>query len=129
MKGNIRKRGENQGWQLTVWTGSKKPDGSPIRHYETVKGSRADAEVRMRELLTTMDKGIYRPPVKFTVENILHQWLDGYCKTNCSERTQGGYESVIRLHLAPSLGHIPLKDLQPRTIQSCYQQQIAVWSR
>ncbi|GAI75439.1 unnamed protein product [marine sediment metagenome] len=119
MKGNIRKRGDNQGWQLTIYTG-RKPDGTPKRHYETVRGSEAEAQRRLRELLTTMDKGTYAPPTKHTVEEILKQWLEGYCKTNCSMRTCDGYEGVAKLHLIPSLGHILLKDLQPRTIQSCY---------
>ncbi len=119
MKGNIRKRGEKQGWQLTIYVG-KKPDGKPIRHFETVHGRKSDAQRRLRELLTSMDKGAYAPPTRYTVKEILYQWLGSYCKTNCSMRTCDGYESVSRLHLVPSLGHVPLKDLQPRTIQSCY---------
>lgn len=119
MKGNIRKRKEGQGWQLTIYVG-KKPDGRPIRHYETVRGSEADAQRRLREILTRLDKGIYARPTKHSVEDILDQWLDGYCKTNCSPRTCDGYESVARLHLIPEIGHVLLKDLQPRTIQSCY---------
>jgi integrase len=119
MKGNIRRRGDKQGWQITVWTG-KKPDGKPIRHYETVRGSKADAQRRLRELLTSMDKGSYVPPTKYTVKDILYQWLEGYCKTNCQQRTIDGYESAARRHLVSSLGHIQLKDLQPRTIQICY---------
>ena len=120
MKGNIRKRGDNQGWLLTIYTGSKKPDGTPIRQYKTIRGSRSDAEREMREILTRMDKGTYAPPTKYTVEEILKQWLDGYCKTNCSMRTCDGYEGVAKLHLVPVLGHILLKDLQPRAIQSHY---------
>lgn len=120
MKGNIRKRGENQGWQICVYTGDKTPDGKPIRHFETVRGSKADAQRRLREILTSMDKGSYAPPTKHTVGQLLKEWLDGYCRTNCSMRTCDGYESVARLHLVPSLGHVPLGDLQPRTIQSCY---------
>jgi len=117
MKGNIRKRGK--GWQLTIWAGQK-PDGKPTRHYETVRGSKADAQRRLREILTNIDKGSYAPPNKYVVKYILYQWLEGYCRTNCSMRTCEGYESVARLHLVPRLGHIQLKDLQPRTIQSCY---------
>ncbi|MFC2045589.1 tyrosine-type recombinase/integrase [Chloroflexota bacterium] len=120
MKGNIRKRGEKQAWQITVWTGDKKSDGKPIRHFETVRGRKSDAQRRLRELLTNLDKGTYTPPTTYTVKDILYQWLDSYCRTKCTPRTTDGYESVARLHLVPSLGHILLKDLQPRTIQSCY---------
>ena len=119
MKGNIRKRGDKQGWQLCIYVG-KKPDGRPIRHYETVRGRKSDAQARLRELLTSMDKGTYAPPTRHTVGQLLHDWLGSYCKTNCQQRTTDGYESVARLHLTPSLGHVPLKDLQSRTIQSCY---------
>jgi len=119
VKGNIRQRKENQGWQLTVYTG-RKPDGRPIRHYETVRGSEADAQRRLRELLTSMDKGVYAPPTRYTVKEILYQWLEGYCKTNCSMQTCDGYEFIVRHHLVPLLGHLLLKDLQPRTIQSRY---------
>lgn len=120
MKGNIRKRKEGQGWQITVYTGSRKPDGRPIRQYETVRGPRCDAEKRLREILTTMDKGTYAPPTKHTVEQLLKDWLAGYCKTKCTMRTCDGYESVALLHLIPALGHVPLKNLQPRDIQSHY---------
>ena len=119
MKGNIRRRGEHQGWQITIWTG-KKPDGSPIRHYETVNGSKADAQRRLRELLTDIDKSIYVTPTKYTVKDIIDQWLDGYCKTNCQSRTYDGYEAAARLYIVPSLGHILMKDLQPKAIQSSY---------
>ena len=73
MKGNIRKRGHNQGWQLTIYTGDKKPDGRPIRHYETVRGSEADAQRRLRESLTTTDKGKYAPPTQCKPEATPHQ--------------------------------------------------------
>lgn len=119
MKGNIRKRGDNQGWQITIWTG-RKPDGRPIRHYETIRGTKADAQRRLRELLSGMDKGIPIPTTgRLTVKELLDQWLSGYCKTNCQQRTQDGYESIIRNHLAP-LSHVRLRDLQPQVIQAHY---------
>jgi len=93
MKGNLRKRTDNGGWQITLWTGTR-PDGKPQRHYETVKGRKSDAQRRLRELLTSMDKGTYTPPSQMTVAQLLNTWLEGYCKTNCSLRTQYGYETA-----------------------------------
>ena len=119
MKGNIRKRGDNQGWQLTIWTG-RKPDGKPIRHYETVRGTKADAQRRLRELLSGMDRGISIPTTgRLTLGELLDQWLTGYCKTNCQQRTQDGYESIVKNHLTP-LSHLKLKDLQAQAIQAHY---------
>ena len=48
------------------------------------------------------------------------QWLEGYVKTNCSQRTLDGYQSIIQRHLIPALGHVQLKQLQPSTIQGYY---------
>jgi len=119
MKGNIRKRSKNGGWQITIWTGTK-PDGKPQRHYETVRGRKSDAQRRLRELLTNIDKGAYTPPSHITVAELLNQWLVGYCKAHCSPRTQEGYESIIRNHLVPALGHIKLEELKVCSIQAFY---------
>lgn len=117
MKGSIRKRGS--GWQITIWTGQK-PDGSPTRYYEAVKGTKADAQRRCRELLGSMDRGIPIPTGRLTVEQHLNQWLSGYVKTKCCQRTQDGYTTVVRVHLIPNLGHIQLRQLQPQAIQAYY---------
>jgi len=117
MRGNIRRRSNN--WQLTVWTG-KKPNGRPQRHFETIKGSKQDAQRRLRELLTALDKGAYTPPSHITVAELLSQWLAAYCRTHCSPRTQDGYASMIRRHIVPAVGHIKLEDLKSRMIQTLY---------
>ena len=119
MKGNLRKRTDNGGWQITIWTG-KKADGKPQRHFETVKGRKSDAQRRLRELLTTIDKGTYTPPSRMMLAELLQHWMEGYCKTNCCQRTQDGYDTEIRCHLVPKLGHIPISELQTRTIQAFY---------
>ncbi len=49
-----------------------------------------------------------------------HQWLEGYVKTNCSQCTLDGYQTIIELHLIPALGDIQLKQLQPPIIQGYY---------
>lgn len=118
MRGNILKRG--QSWRITIYPGGKRPDGNPNRHFETFRGTKTGAERRLRELLTSMDKGTYAAPTRHTVKQMFQEWIEGYCRTNCSSRTTDGYESVARLHIEPTLGHILLKDLQPRVIQSCY---------
>jgi integrase len=50
----------------------------------------------------------------------LNQWLDGYVKTNCSQRTLDGYQSIIERHLIPALGDTQLKHLHPQMIQAYY---------
>jgi len=55
-----------------------------------------------------------------TVADLLKQWLDGYVKTNCSQRTYDGYEAIIEHHLIPALAHYQLKQLHAQVIQAYY---------
>ncbi len=119
MRGHIRQKSRGS-WQITIDTGIG-PDGERHRHFETVHSSRkSDAQKRLTELLASLDKGVYTPPGRLTLAEHLHNWLEGYVKTNCSQRTLDGYQSIIDCHLIPGLGHIQLKQLQPRVIQAYY---------
>jgi len=118
MRGSIRSKGKNS-WQLQIYTGTG-PDGKPRRHFETVRGRKGDAQRRLTELLSSLDKGVYIPPGRLTVAEHLNQWLAGYVKTNCSQRTLDGYQSIIERHLIPALGNTQLKQLHPQIIQGYY---------
>jgi len=118
MRGSIREKSKGS-WQIQIYTGVR-PDGKPRRHFETVRGRKGDAQRRLTELLSSLDNGVYTPPGKLTVAEHLNQWLDGYVKTNCSQRTFDGYQSIIQRHLIPVLGHIQLKRLNAQSIQSYY---------
>ena len=85
-----------------------------------MKGRKGDAQRRLTELLASLDRGIYTSPGKLTVAEHLGNWLDGYVKTNCSQRTLDGYQSIVEHHLIPALGHILLKQLTLQTIQAYY---------
>jgi integrase len=118
MRGYIRPQGERS-WQITVDL-SAGADGKRRRHFETVRGRKSDAQRRLNELLVSLEKGIYVRPGRLTVAEHLHNWLEGYVKTNCSQRTLDGYTSIIENHLIPNLGHVQLKHLQPQAIQEYY---------
>ena len=120
MRGSIRSKGKNS-WQLQIYTGPG-PDGKPRRHFETVRGRKGDAQRRLTELLTSLDKGIYTPPGRLTLAEHLKNWLQGYVKTNCSQRTLDGYQAIIEGHLIPNLGHHQLKQLNQQMIQAYYGQ-------
>ena len=93
MRGNIRQRGKHS-WQIQLYAGPG-PDGKPRRHYETIRGRKGDAQRRLVELLTSLDKGIYTPPGKLTLAQHLRNWLEGYVRTNCGIRTLESYQSII----------------------------------
>jgi integrase len=118
MRGSIRSKGKNS-WQIQIYTGLG-PDGKHRRHFETIRGRKGDAQRRLTELLTSLDKGVYTPPGKLTVADLLNQFLQGYVKTNCSIRTLDATQSIAERHLIPYLGHILLRQLTPQAIQAYY---------
>jgi integrase len=120
MRGSIRQKGK-WSWQIQIYTG-KGLDGKSKRHFETVKGRKGDAQKRLTELLASLDKGVYTPPGRRTLADLLNQWLQGYVKTNCSIRTLESYQSTVERHLIPALGDVQLKQLQPAMIQEYYGQ-------
>jgi len=118
MRGSIREKSKGS-WQIQIYTGTG-PDGKLHRHFETVRGRKGDAQRRLTELLSSLDKGVYTPPGRLTVAEHLHQWLEGYVKTNCSQKTLDGYENIAQHHLIPTLGQVQLKSLHPQAIQGYY---------
>ena len=75
---------------------------------------------RMRELEYGLDHGVSIPSGDITVETYLKDWLEGYVKVKCSQRTYDGYGSIIRRHLIPALGHLQLRRLQPEMVEAYY---------
>ncbi|MFC1968609.1 tyrosine recombinase XerC [Chloroflexota bacterium] len=118
MRGSIRLKNKNS-WQIQVYTGTG-PDGKYQRHFETIHGRKSDAQKRLNELLVSLEKGVYTPLGRLTVAEHLHNWLEGYVKTNCHVRTLDGYQSIVERHLIPALGQVQLKHLHPQAIQSYY---------
>ena len=55
MKGSIRRRSKNS-WELTIDLG-RDVSGKRRRKFINIKGSKAEADRRLREILASMDKG------------------------------------------------------------------------
>jgi len=118
MKGCITER--NGSFRLKVSLGKNPQTDKYESYYETYHGNITGARKRLREILTELDKGTFVKPTKETVADYLNNWLQDYAKPNCSPRTFESYDMIVRLHLIPSLGSIPLLSLQPQNIQRYY---------
>ena len=116
--GSITQAGKNS-WRIQIYAG-KGLDGKYRRYTETIRGLKRDARERLNELLPSLSNGIYIPPGRLTVAEHLRSWLNGYVRTNCSQRTLDGYEAIVEHHLIPALGHIQLRQLQAQAIQAYY---------
>jgi integrase len=118
MKGSIRERGDS--YQIRISLGKDPQTGKYSTYSETVSGPKREAEKRLRAILTEIDKGSFIEPGKVILKDYLSQWLRDYVKANLSAKTYERYESIVRVHLVPSLGHIQLFKLRPDHIQKLY---------
>ena len=123
MKGSIRKRGRNS-WAVIVDLPRDPQTHKRHQQWHTAHGTKKDAERALRELLHSLDTGSYIDPTKLTVGQYLSQWLESYAMVNTSPRTAEGYQMIIRRHLIPVLGAIPLAQLQPLHLQNYYAQKL-----
>ncbi len=94
--------------------------GNRRRKFVNVKGTKAEAQKKLRDLLTSLDKGLPLDTSKATVGQFLEIWLHDYAETNTSPRTVEGYREKVHSYIIPHMGHIPLIKLTPQHIQSLY---------
>jgi integrase len=123
MRGHIEKRGKNS-YSCRVSLG-KDDSGKYKFHWETVIGNKKDAEKHLSEMYSKLDKGTFIKPTKTTLSEYLERWLTDYVKPNLGPRTYEGYESIIRCHLTPDLGRVPLSQLKPQHLQKYYAMKLA----
>ena len=115
MKGGIRQRSPGT-WQLNVYLG-RGADGHHKRNWETVRGTKADAQRRLRELLAELERGV-KPPERVLLKDWLQTWVTEHVATNRSATTVERYEGIMRRQIVPALGHIELSKLTPFQVQS-----------
>jgi integrase len=119
MKGHIRKRSKNS-WSIVIDVGKDPVTGKRKQQWHTVTGTKRDAERLLREMLVDMEKGTYVKPNRLTLGDWLNQWLNDYVAIHLTPSTIESYSYIVRQHLIPGLGSIPLAQLRPYHIQDYY---------
>ena len=119
-EGNITKRGKKS-WRLKFEKGRDDNDNRLIG-YETFRGSKKDAKIRLTEILESRNKGSFVDRTVMTVGDYLKQWLADHAVHSVSRKTFERYSEIIGKHLVPALGAKKLSDLKPLAIQSYYSQ-------
>src|SRR3954469_9399644 len=112
-------KGEDGRWHGFVSMGKKDKGRRDRRHVSGAK--RADVVAKVRAIEATRDAGMVeaagRPP---TVGEWLDHWLDKIAASRVRARTLESYESIVRLHLRPGIGHHRLDRLQPEHLERLY---------
>ena len=124
MRGHIEKRGKNS-YSIAISLGKDTDTGKYKYQWTTVKGTKKETEKRLSELLHQLDNGTFIKPGKTTLAEYLERWLKDYAWPNLAPRTAEGYQYIVRSHLIPSLGQIPLTQLKPEHLQRLYSEKLS----
>jgi integrase len=116
-QGSIEKHEGKQGvtWRLRYVVGYIEK-GWPIQRRCTVKGTKWEAEAKLRELQTEVDKGTYIEPNKTTLAEFLRKWLP-VCEPGLAKTTFHRYRAYVDQHIIPALGNVPLQKLTVLQVQ------------
>ena len=124
MRGHLVKRSPSS-WTVVTELGRDPQTGKRKQQWQSVKGSKKQAEKVLADLLHRLDTGDFVKPTRRTVADFLRQWLKDYAWPNLAPRTAEGYEHIINQHIIPSLGSLTLSRLTPQHLQQYYSEKLA----
>lgn len=111
----IRKR-SSRSWEITIFLG-RDENGKRERQYKTVRGTKAEALQKQREMQYAIDRGIIPTKVSYKISEWLDKWMEDKVTPFRKEKTIDRYEGIIRLHIKPALGHTDITKLTPSDVQ------------
>lgn len=121
MRGTVIKRGGK--WSVVLDLGVELVDGRRRRKRQWHSGYRTwkEADQARIKLLAALDQGTYVAPSKLTVAEYLERWLVEAAKPRVAGTTYDRYVDLVRGHLIPALGTLPLAKLTPLHVQEAYR--------
>ena len=119
MQGHITKRSKDS-WSVVIELGRDPLTGKRRQMWATVRGTKREAERELVKRLAERDQGMSVPSAKTTVGEYLTSWLATYAEGAVAPTTYRRYEQLLRVHVVPVIGAIPLQRLEPLHVQGVY---------
>lgn len=113
-EGNIYRRADGR-WEARLRVGYR--NGKRARRSVFGK-TRAEVAGKLRTIILAHEQGTLEAPARLTVGQFLAQWLEDSARPKLRPRTFATYSQVIRSHVDPGLGRVPLRRLSPQHVQS-----------
>jgi integrase len=85
--------------------------------------TRKEVQEKLKVALRELEQGALVTGPQQTVSQYLNEWLKVH-KQAVRPRTYERYEAIVRLHLAPTLGKIPLQKLTGQHLQRLYTEKL-----
>ena len=77
------------------------------RHWETIGTNKKEAEERLAQRITEIQKGAFHSSrSKISLRQYSDRWLDDYAKVNLKASTLKSYKQNLSNHILPIMGHI-----------------------
>lgn len=118
--GHIRPRKRKNGQKVFQLVAELPPDpltGKRQRKYDTVTGSKKDAEAALRKLLEDIQRGEYVNRSNITIAEWMPDWFDLYVKDGISPVTQKSYIDNMNRYIFPLLGNVRIQELTTNQVQ------------
>ncbi|MFH1141149.1 MAG: site-specific integrase [Chloroflexota bacterium] len=119
MRGSLRQRARGS-WSLKVEL-PRGPDGKRRQLFETFAGNKKAADARLAELIASANDGYVIRPERVTVGELMGLWLQDHA-AQVRASTIEGYSKKVRRHIAPALGNLALRALEPSHVQALYRE-------
>lgn len=120
MRGHIRKRSKGS-WTVVVGLPRDPVTGKRRQKWETVRGTRKDAERRLAELLVQVDRGLFPQAAgKTTLGEFFDYFLE--IARGKRENTYETYETAFKAFRSVLGGNVKLMDLNPGMLQAVVNQ-------
>lgn len=113
-EGSIRRRADGRWEGRLAWVS---PEGRLFRKSVYAK-TRRDLQIRLDRLRIALERGTSPSfPERQTTGRFLMHWLEHAARPSLRPRTFSRYAELLKLHILPALGRIPLSRLNPQHVQ------------
>jgi integrase len=118
MHGHIRRRGIKS-WEIKFDRGRDPMTGRRRTSFQSVKGTKRDAQAKLVELLAAEHKGAYVEPSKLTIAAFVAGRVDQWeAAGTITGRTADRYRQLVNNQIVPHLGAKPLQQLTRLDIET-----------
>ena len=116
-EGSIRQRPDGR------WEARKTLETDQERRRVSAYGDTPrEAMRKLKAKLDDAERGFMPAPEKATVGQYLARWLDDSVAPSVRPRTLQSYREIVALYVAPEIGAVRLRQLQPAHLQRLYNQ-------
>lgn len=117
MKGHIRSRGK-QSYELKFDAGRDPKTGKRNIKYQSFRGTKREAQVKLAELIAAVSKGAFVEPNKITVADFVRARVDQWeASGDITARTSQRYRQLLANQIVPHIGAQPIQKLSRLDIE------------